>query len=59
VRGEVWLAGIPGARETRLTPSKETCRRLARKPADEQDKYTRSLYEYGILNGYYKDYRTL
>ncbi len=22
----VWLAGIPGARETRLTPSKETCR---------------------------------
>jgi hypothetical protein len=26
VRGEVWLAGIPGARETRLTPSKETCR---------------------------------
>ncbi len=26
MRGEVWLAGIPGARETRLTPSKETCR---------------------------------
>jgi chitinase len=22
----VWLAGIPGARETRLTPIKETCR---------------------------------
>jgi hypothetical protein len=22
----VWLAGMPGARETRLTPSKETCR---------------------------------
>jgi hypothetical protein len=22
----VWLAGIPGARETRLTPSKKTCR---------------------------------
>jgi hypothetical protein len=31
----IWLAGMPGARETRLTPSKETCRR-ARKPADEQ-----------------------
>ena len=25
-RGLVWLAGISGARETRLTPSKETCR---------------------------------
>ncbi len=24
-RGMVWLAGMPGARETRLTPSKETC----------------------------------
>jgi hypothetical protein len=24
--GEVWLAGKQGARETRLTPSKETCR---------------------------------
>jgi len=22
----VWLAGVQGARETRLTPSKETCR---------------------------------
>ncbi len=26
MRGEVWLAGIPGAREPRLTPNKETCR---------------------------------
>ncbi len=26
MRGEVWLAGMQGARETRLTPSKETCR---------------------------------
>jgi hypothetical protein len=22
----IWLAGMPGARGTRLTPSKETCR---------------------------------
>jgi len=26
VKGVVWLAGIPGARATRLTSSKETCR---------------------------------
>jgi hypothetical protein len=36
VRGEMWLAGIPGARETRLTPSKETCRQSAGFPSRQQ-----------------------